>query len=30
MVAPKRTNDSPLALKARRLVRLETGRSREA
>jgi hypothetical protein len=30
MVAPKRANDSPLALKAKRLVRFETGRSREA
>ena len=30
MVAPKRANDNPLALNASRLVRLETGRSREA
>jgi hypothetical protein len=30
MVAPKRANDNPLALNARRLVRFETGRSREA
>ena len=30
MVAPKRAKPSPLALKAKRLVRLETGRSSEA